>query len=223
MAVIVPIFFDYCILGNGINSNVGNDVWMSFFGSYFGGLFGAIATMMVLCDTQNSRRKEERKNKKEQEEQRKLSIMPCLQSREKMIVNREQVKSDNNVYFVSYENGEIKQRRNVPRELEQIFSDFCIMEAEIRNVGLGSAISVNASIDEKQFLFSDSIGVGQILKIYYIFDMNELYYKDIKIAYEYSDIMGLVRYRQEETFLMYRIKEDLLWKNSQYLTLPHVV
>ncbi len=105
-----------------------------------------IATMMVLCDTQNSRREEERKNKKEQEEQGKLSIMPCLQLREKMIVNREQVKSDNNVYFVSYENGEIKQRRNVSRELERIFSDFCIMEAEIRNVGLGSTISLDASI-----------------------------------------------------------------------------
>ncbi len=72
--------------------------------------------------------------------------MPCLQLREKMIVNREQVKSDNNVYFVSYENGEIKQRRNVSRELERIFSDFCIMEAEIRNVGLGSTISLDASI-----------------------------------------------------------------------------
>lgn len=149
LVVMVPVFLDYCILGNGVNSNVGNDVWMAFFGSYFGGLFGAIATMMVLYDAQNSRREEERKNKKEQEEQRKLSIMPCLQSREKMIVNREQVKSDNNVYFVSYENGEIKQRRNVPRELEQIFSDFCVIESEMRNVGVGSAISLNAFITRR--------------------------------------------------------------------------
>ena len=31
LAIIVPIFLDYCILGNGINSNIGNDIWMSFF------------------------------------------------------------------------------------------------------------------------------------------------------------------------------------------------
>lgn len=50
LVIIVPIFLDYCILGNRINSNIGNDVWMAFFGSYFGGLFGAIATMLVLLD-----------------------------------------------------------------------------------------------------------------------------------------------------------------------------
>lgn len=220
LVIIVPIFLDYCILGNRVSSNIENDVWMSFFGSYFGGLFGAIATMMVLCDTWSSRRKEAQKNKKEQEEQRKLSIMPCLQSREKMVQSKEQLKNGNNVYFVSYKQGDIKQRRNMPSEIEQGFLEYCIIEVELRNVGLGSAISLNAFIDGKQFLFNDSLGVGQMLKCYYIFDKEELYHKETQVAFEYSDIMGLVRYRQDEILLMYRNEKELLWKNSQYLTLP---
>ena len=35
LAIIVPIFLDYCILGNGIKSNIGNDVWMAFFWKLF--------------------------------------------------------------------------------------------------------------------------------------------------------------------------------------------
>ena len=223
LVIIVPIFLDYCILGNEVNSNIGNDIWMSFFGSYFGGLFGAIATLMVLCDTWNSRRKEEQKHKKEQEEQRKLSIMPCLQAREKMVLSKEQLKNDNNVYFVSYEQGNIKQRRDMPRKIEYEFSKYFIIEVELRNVGIGSAISLNAFIDGKQFLFNDSLGVGQLLKCYYTFDTEELYHKEIHIIFEYSDIMGLVRYRQEEVYLMYRDEKELLWKNSQYLTLPQKI
>lgn len=223
LALVVPIFFDYCILGNKVNSNVGNDIWMAFFGSYFGGLFGAVATMMVLCDTQNSRRKADEKNKKEQEEQRKLSIMPCLQSRKKMINQKEQLNNDNNVYFISYQQGDIKQRRHMPSYIEHMFSGLCIKEVILGNVGIGSAISLNAFMDGKQFLFNDSLGVGQVLKLYYIFDMDELYHKEIKITFEYSDIMGLVQYRQEETFLIYRNEKELLWKDTQYLTLPQIV
>ena len=223
LVIIVPIFIDYCILGNGINSNIGNDVWMSFFGSYFGGLFGATATLMVLCDTWSSRRKEEQKNKEEQEEQRKLSIMPCLQSREKIVQSKEQLRGDNNVYFISYQQGNIKQRRDMPREIEHEFLKYYIIEVELRNVGVGSAISLNAFIDGKQFLFNDSLGVGQILKCYYIFNIEELYHKEIQVVFEYSDIMGLVRYRQEEVYLMYRDEKELLWKNSQYLTLPQKI
>lgn len=105
LLIIVPIFLDYCILGNGVSSNVGNDVWMAFFGSYFGGLFGAMATMMVLYDTQNSRKKLEEKNKKERDEERKLSIRPCLQAREQVLGSVEQLYSGNNVYYIFYEHG----------------------------------------------------------------------------------------------------------------------
>ncbi|MCM1498512.1 MAG: hypothetical protein NC124_08605 [Clostridium sp.] len=223
LVIIVPIFLDYCILGNRVNSNIGNDIWMSFFGSYFGGLFGAIATLMVLCDTWNSRKKEEQKNKKEQEEQRKLSIMPCLQSREKMVENEEQLRNGNNVYFVLYEQGNIKQTREMPRKIEYGFSKYFIIEVELRNVGVGSAISLNAFIDGKQILFNDSLGIGQVLKCYYIFDIEELYHKETQVTFEYSDIMGLVRYRQEEAYLIYRDEKELLWKNSQYLTLPQKI
>ena len=221
--IIVPIFLDYCILGNKINSNVSNEIWMAFFGSYFGGLFGAIATMMVLLDTQSSRRKIEEKNKKEQEEERKLSIRPCLQVREQVIARTGQLCSGNNVYYISYEKGEIKQRRSMPQKIEHYFSDYYVIEAELRNVGMGSAISLNAYIDEKQFLFNDSLGVEQILKVYYLFNMEELYHKEVKITFEDTDIMGLVKYKQEEIFLIYRDDKDILKKYMKYLTLPQVM
>lgn len=221
--IIVPIFLDYCILGNKINSNVSNEIWMAFFGSYFGGLFGAVATMMVLFDTQNSRRKIEEKNKKEQEEERKLSIRPCLQVREKVIGMIEHLCSGNNAYYISYEKGEMKQRRNIPQRIEYCFSDYYIIETELRNVGMGSAISLNAYIDEKQFLFNDSLGVEQVLKIYFLFKKEELYHKEVKVTFEDTDIMGLVKYKQEEIFLMYRNDNEILKKYTQFLTLPQVI
>ena len=221
--IIVPIFLDYCILGNKINSNVSNEIWMAFFGSYFGGLFGAVATMMVLFDTQNSRRKIEEKNKKEQEEERKLSIRPCLQVREKVIGMIEHLCSGNNAYYISYEKGEMKQRRNIPQRIEYCFSDYYSIETELRNVGMGSAISLNAYIDEKQFLFNDSLGVEQVLKIYFLFKNEELYHKEVKVTFEDTDIMGLVKYKQEEIFLMYRDDNEILKLYTQYLTLPQVI
>lgn len=221
--IIVPIFLDYCILGNSVNSNIGNDIWMAFFGSYFGGLFGAVATIMVLCDAQYSRKKADEKNKIEQEEQRKLSIMPCLQSREKMINLKEELNEGNNVYFISYQKEIIMQRRLMPREIDLSFFKLCIIEAELRNVGLGSAISLNAFMNGHQFLFNDSLEVGQMLKLYYIFDMDELYHQEIKVSFEFSDMMGLVQYRQEETFLFYRNEKELCWKNNQYFTSPQKI
>ena len=223
LTIIVPIFLDYCILGNGINSNIGNDIWMAFFGSYFGGLFGAAATMMVLYDTLYSRKKMEERNKKEQMEQRKLSIMPCLQSRERLIKCKEQLVEDNASFFITYEKGEIRQWRSMPRWIKPISDNFFVIEAEIGSVGMGSAISFNAFMDGKQFLFNDSLGVGQTLKVYFMFNREELYHRETKLSFEYSDVMGLVRYRQEETFLIYRDDKELLWTHSQYLTLPHAI
>ncbi len=223
LAIIVPIFLDYCILGNGIKSNIGNDVWMAFFGSYFGGLFGAIATMMVLYDTLKSRKKMEDNNKKEQEEQRKLSVMPCLQSRERLVKCKEQLVEDNSTFFITYEKGKTKQWRNIPESLVPIIDKLYIIEAEIGSVGMASAISFNAYIDRKQFLFNDSLGVGQTLKFYFIFNQEELYHREINLCFEYSDVMGLVRYRQEEEFLIYRDNKEILWTHSQYLTLPYAI
>lgn len=220
LLIIVPIFLDYCILGNGVSSNVGNDVWMAFFGSYFGGLFGAMATMMVLYDTQNSRKKLEEKNKKERDEERKLSIRPCLQAREQVLGSVEQLYSGNNVYYIFYEHGLVKQRRYMTKELKNHFSSYYIIETELKNVGMGSAISLNAYIDEEQFLFNDSLEVGQIMKLYYIFNTDELLHKEFKVTFEDSDIMGLVKYEQQEKFLIYMDSEEYLKKYTQYLTLP---
>ena len=119
--------------------------------------------------------------RKEQEEERKLSIRPCLQVREKVIGMIEHLCSGNNAYYISYEKGEMKQRRNIPQRIEYCFSDYYIIETELRNVGMGSAISLNAYIDEKQFLFNDSLGVEQVLKIYFLFKNEELYHKEVKV------------------------------------------
>ena len=220
LVIIVPILIDYCILGNGISSNIGNDVWMAFFGSCFGGLFGAIATLMVLYDTQNSRRKLEEKSKKERDEERKLSIKPCLQVREQVLGSIEQLYSGNNVYYIFYEHGLVKQKRYMTKELKNHFSYYYIIETELKNVGMGSAISLNAYIDEKQFLFNDSLEVGQILRLYYILNTEELFHKEFKVTFRDSDIMGLMKYEQQEKFLIYLDGDEFLKEYKQYLTLP---
>lgn len=106
------------------------------------------------------------------------------------------------------------------KELKNHFSSYYIIETELKNVGMGSAISLNAYIDEEQFLFNDSLEVGQIMKLYYIFNTDELLHKEFKVTFEDSDIMGLVKYEQQEKFLIYMDSEEYLKKYTQYLTLP---
>lgn len=224
LVIIIPIFLDYCILGNGINSNVGNDIWMSFFGSYFGGLFGAFATMIVFCftflDSEKKRSEAEEKRKQEQDNQWRLSIMPCLQVRERAVSENEKIQESGNTYFICYEKEGIKQRRSIAKMVE--LTKF-IIESELKNVGIGSAISLNVFVDEKQVLFNDSLVVGQNLKLYYVLNFDEIYHQEIKIRFEYKDTRGLTQYEQEEVFLLYRTNMGLVWEHKQYLTLPSIM
>lgn len=227
LAIIIPIFIDYCILGNGIKSNVGNDVWMSFFGSYFGGLFGAFATMVVFCftflDSEKRRIEAEKKRKEEQDNQWRLSILPCLQVRERAVPEKEELEVNGNIYFICFEGENIKQKRNISKMMKLGYHGKFIIESELRNVGMGSAVSLNIFANEKQVLFNESLIVEQVLKIYYVFELDEVYHREINIKFEYSDTRGLTKYKQDEIFLLYRTNTELNWEHKQYLTMPSII
>lgn len=48
---LVPLAFDWLIIGNSIPSNVSNSDWIGFLGSYFGGLFGGVFSLIGIACT----------------------------------------------------------------------------------------------------------------------------------------------------------------------------
>lgn len=49
--LLMPLAFDWLIIGNSIPSNVSNSDWIGFFGSYYGGLFGGIFSLIGIVFT----------------------------------------------------------------------------------------------------------------------------------------------------------------------------
>ena len=140
---VIPIFLDYCVLGNKISSNVGNDVWMSFFGSYFGGLFGAFATMAVFgltyATSEKNRIRAEKNREKVDEEKLRLSIMPCLQVQEKAVPRQWNFKEQRNSYYVIVKENTIKQMQHVPTFLVNYNSKkYFILDIILKNIGAGN-------------------------------------------------------------------------------------
>ena len=230
---IVPIFLDYCILGNAIKSNVENDVWMSFFGSYFGGLFGACATMIVFyltyTTTERQRKKDERQSIEKEKERIRLSIIPFLYTARRALSKDENLKEERNTFFVKIRNSDVKQMRTIPNNLKNlepcdIYKKYFVIDSELINNGVGSAVNIKAWLNGKQFLFNESLGVGHKFQIYYILSLTDAYPKRLELKFEFSDVMGDTHYAQEEkAIIQYKGNDELCWEPEQYLTLPQII
>lgn len=130
IVIIIPLFIDFCIIGNGFKSNIENNEWISFLGSYLGSVVSSVASLIGILWTIKYTKEQAYADRefaiKQANEDRRLQHAPYL----KIDYNDKLV--TNNTFFAIFD--------NIP-ELEEGTINMSI-DIVLKNIGSGPIIDM---------------------------------------------------------------------------------
>lgn len=181
----IPILLNYFMpLVKGRTGN--EESWLSFWGSWLGAILGSIATIVGVRWTLNDNNDKFSKNFRYQrllyEDDRELNLMPYIKLE---ILEKTQIASGDN--WVEFYNGYYDQ-------------DYELLNINLKNIGLGSAINIKIVFDRKIGLirgiddveYSYDLGINESIRISLMLNMHN--HDKCQISFIYNDIIGKTTY-----------------------------
>lgn len=196
------------------------DGLLSYIGSTLGALLGALATIVVVflnIEFIRSNQKKERKH----------SIKPHLATYTNAISNSHETRKEKNITYLLYPlDGNIGSRLTRPDDLdENKTNEYLMVQYGIENVGGGSAINIDFSVDHKKAVPPFSLAVnGRVCFILIIY--KELVVKGdhpILFKFAFYDTASTGHYEQEEEIIIYTEHNGTLnmsQKPEKFISIP---
>lgn len=150
-SILAPIAMDYFILGNSFPSNIDNDTWAGFLGSYIGGIATIVVFYLTILHTNEQNHRIEQRQRLEDKENRRLLIMPYIETRYDIVKNLQRERDNLRVFKmlgakVEHVKTTLSDVDKKFMGLKNIESNY-YLEYKLINAGAGNAVNMNIFVN----------------------------------------------------------------------------
>jgi hypothetical protein len=203
LIIVIPILIDICIFGNTCPSNIENQAWAGFLGSYLGGIATLVAVFITILDN-NKKIEEQKKFEKEQlAEQKKYAVRPYLDTRYIFFNENSEVGLNDRVFDIK--GGTVEKVRYGLTSMDEQYikmrqsvANYIYLKYIIRNIGVGSAVDMEVSVNG--FPEKVSIAKDETVNLFMLISMRQEETVLFSIQLDYWDVERRGHYKQEDRF-----------------------
>lgn len=227
--LVIPGFVAFATTLDFININTENQ-WIGFWGSYFGGILGSVATIagvrLTMKEEQRKRKEEEAARNNEENERRRLDILPYMTSRFSIVKSEEEfddtVSSITNFAVSPPVTNNYSRVRFGKEIVDKLKSPgrYYLLRYRIKNVGVGSAVKVDLIIDNLKSIINGCLGKNEEIVLVLLFLVEDLKDKELNINIKYADVVGLVKYEQNEKLLFKEKNNNIVLSKIEPMSEP---
>lgn len=214
--------------------------WIGFWGSYLGAIIGGWCTVIgvywTIKHTEKVRKMDIEREKENEKFSQRVSVRPYIQSYA-YIQSNDTLESAIWKCFVDInDNGEVQRSYlKYPKDLFEpvdgkekvrsgINKKFLIVNYEISNVGVGSAVNVKLTCNNGFVGVKNVLAVGERILVIFIININAIKEgMELNMIFTYDDICEMGNYSQEEIIKFGRELTELLMYAPPGLTSPKLL
>lgn len=215
--------------------------WIGFWGSYLGAIIGGICTVIgvywTIKHTQKIRDMDIKQEKEKEVQKQRILVKPYIQSftyiKDKDIIERDIRKSfvevnesgDIKCSYVECPKYLIKLTDNEISLIPDIKKKYFLINYEVCNVGIGSAVNLNLTCNDGHIDGINSLSKGESILIIFIIDVATILKKkiELKLIFNFEDICEIGSYKQEEIIKLAGEQTQLLMYAPPGLTPPELL